>query len=517
MLLKTRVELELVTDHEIFLMLDSGMRGGICTISKRHAKANNPALGPLFDPSLPTTWISYLDANNLYGWAMSQMLPFGGFEWVPKSELAKLKDDIDILSPGGNTGYVMEVDLEYPAELHEVHNDYPLAPERLCIRREYLGPTQLAILQSYNQAQAMESEKLVPNLMRKSKYVVHFRNLQLYIKHGLVLTKVHRALRFRQSAWLASYIMLNQELRVKSKTDFEKDFFKLMNNSSYGKTCENLKKRSDIRLSNNEQKVRELVEKPHCLGFRIFGEKLAAVELRKVPMLINRPFYIGFAVLELSKTLMFRFHYERIVPRYGGRAQLLLTDTDSLVYEIKTRDLQSDMSERPDLYDLTGSKALGLMKDEFPSTPILELVALRPKMYSVLTATPESSGVHYSGKLRAKGISRAAARKLRHEMYLQQLREPSENIAVTRRIGSSLHDIHLYECRKRALCAYDDKVFPFYIIYFRIHFLHEPHVREAFLYLYFSMHAAVHTRRRHPDTRLRPPTDPAICRACHPN
>ena len=166
---------------------------------------------------------------------------------------------------------------------------------------------QVDIFTHYRIPRGGNNVKLVPNLIDKKKYLVHYLNLQFYLKHGMRLTKVHRVLAFRQSRWLAPYIEKNSKLRAASKNEFEKDFFKLMNNSIYGKTCENQKKRSDIKLVTTEKKRKKLIEKPHCMNFKIFDEQLVAIEMRKLTALINKPFYVGFSVLELSKLHMYRY------------------------------------------------------------------------------------------------------------------------------------------------------------------------------------------------------------------
>ena len=166
---------------------------------------------------------------------------------------------------------------------------------------------QVELFTHYRIQRGGNNVKLVPNLMDKKKYLVHYLNLQFYLSHGMKLTKVHRVLAFRQSRWLAPYIEKNSQLRAASTNEFEKDFFKLMNNSIYGKTCENQKKRSDIKLVTTEKKMKKLIEKPHCMNFKIFDEQLVAIEMRKIRSLINKPFYVGFAVLELSKLHMYRY------------------------------------------------------------------------------------------------------------------------------------------------------------------------------------------------------------------
>jgi hypothetical protein len=227
----TGVKLELLTDIDMYLFIEHGLRGGISTISNRYAKANNCYL-PDYDPSQPNVFISYLDANNLYGWAMSEALPTHGFCWLNDAERENL--DVHQIADDASEGYILEVDLEYPDHLHDTHNDYPLAPEKFEINHQMLSPYTLTLLSELG-IESHTSEKLVPNLSSKQKYVVHYRNLKLYQSLGLKVTKVHRALKFQQSAWLKPYIEFNTNKRKLASSKFEQDFFKLMNNSVFGK------------------------------------------------------------------------------------------------------------------------------------------------------------------------------------------------------------------------------------------------------------------------------------------
>ena len=193
------MELELLTDYDQHLFIEKGMRGGISMVSKRYAKANNPLIDG-YDSSKSKTYILYLDANNLYGWAMSQPLPTGGFQWVAACALAQLAKDITEHPVDSREGYILEVDLEYPGELHNAHNAYPLAPERMVVKKEWMSEYQHELLDAG--VASSEVEKLVPNLYNKNRYVLHYRNLQLYLSLGMKLTKVHRALSFQQSCWM---------------------------------------------------------------------------------------------------------------------------------------------------------------------------------------------------------------------------------------------------------------------------------------------------------------------------
>ncbi len=473
MLRQSGVELELICDPEMFKMVDGGIRGGVVMISKRFARANNKYLGAaLHDPSKPTTFINYVDANNLYGWAMSQTLPHHSFKWLIEAEWQQL--DWTTLTADRAIGYFVECDLDYPAELHALHNDYPLAPERFEINAQMLSETQVCIRRNYNMNRGGSSSKLVPNLLSKRKYTCHYLKLQFYLAKGLKLVRVHRVLQSQQSRWLAEYILINQALRQQAWNEFLLLFRKLMNNCIFGKTCENQKNRTDIKLVTRDSKRKRLTEKPHCKGFRIFDENLAAVEMQKQQCHINKPFYVGFAVLELSKLHMFRFHYDHIKKLYGQKAQLLFTDTDSLMYEIQTEDVYEDMWKHRNLYDLTSlpvssgfhdatnNNVIGKFSVKTGFDPVLELVALRPKMYSYLTVKSAANGNGPAvtvEKLRAKGIALATARGLKHADFLSQLRKPTENYLVNRRIGSQLHNIYTIEVSKRGLCSFDDKRF----------------------------------------------------------
>ena len=243
-------------------------------------------------------------------------------------------------------------------------------------------------------------EKLVPNLRNKDRYELHYRNLQLYTSLGMRLTKVHRALRFDQSPWMEPYIRMNTELRKKAASDFEKDLYKLMNNSIFGKTMENLRKRVDVKLvrSRGEDKLRRLIASPAFARANIFDDDLAAIQVHKSNLVLNRPVYVGMSILDLSKHMKYDFYYNQLKAQYGESCQLLYTDTDSLLLEIKTEDMYKDMARNQTLYDtsdysqdhlLYGSankKILGKLKDECAGRAIAEYVRLRPKMYSILEA-----------------------------------------------------------------------------------------------------------------------------------
>ena len=460
LLKKTGVSLELITDYDQHLFIEKGMRGGISMVSKRHARANNPAVEG-YNPEKPNSHILYLDANNLYGWAMSQPLPTGGFQWVEDCD--RLADSVKNLPADGAEGYIFEVDLEYPQGLHDEHNAYPLAPERMVVQKEWMSDYQQELLGVG--VAPTEVEKLVPNLRDKERYVLHYRNLQLYLSLGMRVKKVHRALRFEQSPWMEPYIRMNTELRKAATSDFEKDLYKLMNNAVYGKTMENLRRRVNVKLvrSHEEDKLRRLIASPAFARANIFDDDLAAVQIHKSRLVLNRPVYVGMSVLDLSKSLMYDFYYNQMKAQYGDRVELLYTDTDSLLLEIQTEDVYSDMADHPSLYDTSdfpedhplhskvNKKVLGKMKDECAGHPIAEYVGLRPKMYSIL----EASGVCIK---KAKGVKKNVVKKhIRHEQYREALFSKKTFRHGMDVLRSEKHHIYGQHLNKVSLSPFDSK------------------------------------------------------------
>ena len=318
---KTGVKLELLTDLEMHLFIERGMRGGISMASKRYAKANNLLVGG-YDPSEPKRYITYLDANNLYGWAMSKPLPKSNFKW---KRVMPTEEEILNKKENGKTGWILEVDLEYPRELHEEHDSFPLAP-----KKEWMSPYQTRLIKDLD-LNPPDSKKLLLTLPDKNNYVVHNRNLQFYLQQGMKLKRVHRVLEFDQECWMEPYIRMNTEFRKKAKSDFEKNFYKLMNNSVFGKTMENLRNRVDIKIvrSNETDKIR--------------SNDLAGVDMRKTKLVLNKPVYTGMTILDNSKILMYDFFYNHLKKQYRLKCELLYTDMDSLLLEIETDDVYKDM------------------------------------------------------------------------------------------------------------------------------------------------------------------------------
>ena len=289
MLKMTNIKLELMTDIDMFQFIEKGMRGGVSYIANRYGNANNKYMKE-YDEKAPSKYIMYLDANNLYRWAMSQYLPPGNFKWMTDKEISKI--DLGKYKADGKKGLILEVDLEYPQELHDIYNDYPVAPEKVKVSNNMLSAYCKKIAEKYNISIGLVS-KLIPTLRDKKEYVLNYYNLQLYLDLGLKIKKVHQVLKFDQSPWLKQYIDFNTEKRNHAKNSFKKDFFKLMNNSVFGKTMENFRKRVDVRLVTNEKKLDKLTSKPTFVSSKIFNENLMAVHKVKETLTLNRPADVG--------------------------------------------------------------------------------------------------------------------------------------------------------------------------------------------------------------------------------
>ena len=461
MLKMTDIKLELMVDIDMFQFIEKGMRGGISYIANRYGKANNKYMKN-YDEKAPSKYIMYLDANNLYGWAMSQYLPTGNFKWLSQNQIEKT--NLGKYTENSKKGLILEVDLEYPQELHDLHNDFPLGPEKVKVAKDMLSDYCKKIADKFNISSGLV-HKLIPTLNDKEKYILHYRNLQSYLSLGLKLKKIHRVLQFDQSPWLKQYIDFNTQKRTHAKNSFEKDFFKLMNNSVFGKTMENIRKRVDVRLVTSKEKLLKLASKPTYVSSKIFNENLVAVHKIKETLTMNRPAYVGACILDLSKTLMYDFHYNYIKHKYGNKAKLLFTDTDSLTYEIETNDAYADFWKNKDkfdnsdynkespFYNAVNKKVIGKFKDESAGIPITEFVGLRSKMYSYVKDNEQTART-------AKGIKKQVIIKdIKHEDYKEVLFNNKQMHHTIKTIRSNNHQLGSFELNKISLSCFDDKRF----------------------------------------------------------
>lgn len=334
MLKYTKIELEILQDKNMINFIKNNIRGGIVQCSKRYAIANNQFCQ--YNKTKPENFLVCLDANNLAGWAMSQKLPFSEFTWLSQTGINKIQNShIREFDEEGDFGYIFEVDLEYPKGLHQKHNDLPFCPEILIL------PT----------APSFEEPVRSLNFFPKKNYVIDIRNLKQCLENGLILQKIHRVLKFRQTNWLKAYIDYNTSLRAEAMSEFEKKFYKLLNNSVFGKTIQKTS--------------------------------------------FDKPIYAGFCILELSKKFMYDFHYNVMLQKYPENISLLFMDTDSFLYDIQTENFYNDLKSDKKLLEMfdtsnldkkweippKNQKLVGKMKDEYCGKIIREFCGVGAKVY----------------------------------------------------------------------------------------------------------------------------------------
>ena len=381
---------------------------------------------------------------------MSKKLPVNGFKWINNKETAGAsakhvinENFIKNYGENNDKGYIFEIDVKYPKRLHHLHSDLPFLSERMEINK---------------------CKKLVCNLYNKKKYVAHINTLKQALNHGLKLKKIHRVIEFNQETWLKPYIDMNTELRKLAKNDFEKDLFKLMNNSVFGKTMENIRKHRDIKLVTTDRKRSKLVSEPNYHTINLISEDWSIIEMKKAKGKMNKPIYLGLSILEISKILMYEFWYDCIKPKYNDNVRLCYMDTDSFVMHIKTndfyKDIVSDVENRFDTsnYEVnrllpTGKNknVISLMKDELGGNIITEFVTLRPKTYSFLTDDGKEDK-------KANGTKKCLIKKMiKFNDYKKCLLNGEIILKSQQRFTSNKHNVYTEDVNKIVLSNDDDK------------------------------------------------------------
>lgn len=454
MLKITDVEIELLQSVEQINFIKNGIRGGLSQCSVRKAEACNKFVSSekVDDPS----YLMYFDVNNLYGYAMTQKLPLKNFVWVEEEELENITKRIKSFDCNSDTSYILEVDVEYPENLHDLHNDYPFLPEKLNVGK---------------------SERLCATLYDKKNYVVHIKNLKQALRHGLKLKKVHRALKFYQSNWMAAYINLNNVQRQKATTKTKKDLCKLMNNAVFGKTIENIEKRREIRLvkswENQAQKrgAAFFISSGRLKKVEKFSENFISCELHRVKLEFDKPTHVGFTVLEFAKHKMYEFHYEMMLREFEPKqVKLCYTDTDSFIYWLHIEDIYSEIrrliddpanihlfdtsdypSDNPYKIEQVNKKTLGAMKDECNGKLITQFIGLRSKCYS-FTCYNEGN------QNKAKGTKKYVVAKLKMSEYEASVADRNLKIIKNQStMRSRMHKVYTENLNKVALNSNDEK------------------------------------------------------------
>ena len=328
----TNIKLDYIKDKELLLLLENNIRGGISSVmGDRHVQSDE------------NKQILYIDANNLYGWAMSQYLPIGEFgklNFPEEYELEQIVEDLRFIPDDNEYGFFIECDLLYPAEIKEKTKNFPFCPYQTKADPNLFS----GYMNSVNQPSYKPTSKLMCDVTNKSKYMIHYRMFKFYLNQGMKVTKIHTIYKFKQSPWLGKYIDHNTQKRTVAKTNFEKDLYKLMNNAFFGKTMENVRDRTNLEFIDHSQ-IDQIIKRQSKLSFK------GIVDL----CVFDKPIYLGFTVLELSKLLMYEFYYNKLQPYWKQSIQLHYMDTDSFILSFDTnhQELINYLQENKDEFDFS--------------------------------------------------------------------------------------------------------------------------------------------------------------------
>lgn len=458
-----KVIMRTICDEEIKKFYDEHKLGSICQVmGQKYATANNKYMGDSFDKDKKSNYLLYIDGNNLFGWVMALKLPYEILEKVMISlqELIECDDNGDI-------GYTVCCDIHIPEALHDKFNGFVPCPQRKSVSYDKLSNYQKEILSNNNTSEKVrhvESDKVLLDFTDKIEYKIDFRLLKLFVRMGVEVTKIHFAYKYKMDYVIKNYIMDNTDRRKKQTSDFMKDFFKLLNNSIYGKMLQDITKQNDTKITASDDKAMKF------FGFQTFKEAhyangIYTINMEKKECVFNRPSYIGSTILDMSKYLMYDFHYNIMKPKYGDNVDLIYTDTDSFVYNVKCDDLYQDMYDMKEHFDLSevkidkfrcniNKKVIGKFKDETNMVPITEFIALKPKMYSFLIHGDEKK------HLKVKGISKSLQKhELQHSDYTTCMQTNKDKEVKQTRIAMFERHVFTYVENKKALSNFDDKMY----------------------------------------------------------
>ncbi|XP_064631626.1 uncharacterized protein LOC135489925 [Lineus longissimus] len=435
MLKMTRVHIDLIEDLEQYLFVKKGIRGGVASIFQRRAHISVDDDDDVEEKGVFSgeadkksgAQIFALDATNLYGYSLSQDLPHGNYRWIEVDDPNEF--NVLSLSDDSTTGYILEVDLEYPTCLHDSHNDFPLAPEKLCICPSQWSPLMHVLARKLMDPSQIRSaatgEKLIPHLGPRTNYIVYLKNLLYYLQLGMTLSKVHRILAFDQSPWMKDFVSFCTEQRkAAANNPFESDFWKKAINSCYGKFLQDKTKHINMSLVSDKRKFLTKTSKPNFKSVTIYNRKLVGIQMKPRSILLDRPITAGMVCLETSKMKLYKMHYDFIKPLYGDRCHLLMTDTDSLLYFLEEYEgnVDEDFFANRRYFDLsnypkdspyfceTNKKVRGTFKREDACDPIVDFVGLRAKMYSTRHRSEAVTS-------KAKGLPRCVMQSIGFEQY----------------------------------------------------------------------------------------------------
>jgi len=397
-------------------------------------------------------------------------LPYGGFQWLNKEEINSINwsevetEKID--------GYILEVDLDYPKKLHKSHSNFPLAPENIKITEKDLSSLMTEVLIQLEGKNSYNDKKLVGTYLKRQHYVLHFKNLKLYLKLGMKLTKIHRVLAFKQSAIIAPFIKKCTLLRQQAKTKFEQDQFKKVANCVYGKTIQNTRNYIKVKLHFKQSSLVKAVSNISYKNYSIIGENLVQTNHFQNIIKHDRPIYIGFAILELSKHFMYDFFYNKLVKGLKCNLELGMSDTDSFLFKVDNSKMfrkhihqymdYSNYSKDHPFYSEENKAKLGYFKDELAGNfECKEFIGLKSKCYALHLKDRKTQ--IWNEKKVCKGLGRVAiVNRLKFKHYKTCLFKGIPKRYDFHVIRSKNHHISTTRMNKKAISHFDSKRWIFY-------------------------------------------------------
>ena len=452
----TKIELELIKNVDLFQMFENGIRGGISGIfGDRYCESDN------------NTVIEHIDMNNLYGFAMLQYLPTGNFQIYENNSITEsLINKVLNTHDCSNTGYVLIVDLTYPNNIKYKTKNFPLCPENKTINPD----NYTEYMKEHEPKPHRPTSKLICDQTDKEYYIVHYRNLKFYIRMGMIIKKVHRIVSFDQSPWLAKYIDYNTDKRAQAGSDFMKDYHKNLISSFFGKTMEDVRNRIKVEFvkNTNERKILRFQSRLDFDGIHKRYQDYDSYTFKSNVVKMEKPIYLGFCILELSKLLMYETNYDKLQKYFGlDGIQTHYQDTDAFIMSIKTTNLVNDLEklqEQYKLFDFSNlSKEHKLFSNEYKKIPgylkietpkslyIDKFVCLRSKCYAYST---QLDG--YENKF--KGIVKGYKKEISFDQYYNCLMNQTYDKTCEQYcIRSHDHEMFLQKITKKSLSPFDDK------------------------------------------------------------
>ena len=464
MLKESGCKIELISDIDMLHWIKSNIRGGLSYVNTRYIDVEAERQERVKHGMKPDYSLLYVDANNLYGAAMRFPMPVGDYKWLKKRERENVLKNINSLTVEDATGYIFEVTLRYPKHLHRKHSSFPLAPHQLEITDEMLSNYASAAREKLTGGKKYKARKLTSTFLKRKHYVCHALNLKLYLHLGLEVEKVHKAISFRQERVLKDHVDMCTKNRASAPTTSLKNFWKLLNNSLYGKMIESGANKMDVKINYCRKQAIKRNTDPRYKGHKIIGENLSISFLRRKKNRLNSLWAVGFSILEISKYIMQLLFYKKLQPVFKNKVEVVMSDTDSFIVAVPAASADKAAAMLADVMDFSNyapdhmlhservKNKTGYLKNEVPNDEIMRVAAIRSKVYATETRLKKISQ-------KCKGVKKNVTKHLEFDAFHDLLKQFSSKNIEQFSIISKSHKNMLVRQKKTAVTSFDDKRF----------------------------------------------------------